>query len=151
MNEVSAKSKVTLRCPFCLTLNDVDLGKTGDRPKCGDCAKPLLLDRPVRVGGEDFERTVLGSEAPVLVDFYADWCAPCKYVAPLMDELAQTHEGKLLVVKVDTDQAPDLSQKWGIRSIPTVILFKEGEEVARSVGFEPEKLRSMAEEAVKPA
>ena len=151
MNEVSAKSKVTLRCPFCLTLNDVDLGKTGDRPKCGDCAKPLLLDRPVRVGGEDFERTVLGSEAPVLVDFYADWCAPCKYVAPLMDELAQTHEGRLLVVKVDTDQAPDLSQKWGIRSIPTVILFKEGEEVARSVGFEPEKLRSMAEEAVKPA
>ena len=151
MNEVSAKSKVTLRCPFCLTLNDVDLGKTGDRPKCGDCAKPLLLDRPVRVSGEDFERTVLGSEAPVLVDFYADWCAPCKYVAPLMDELAQTHEGKLLVVKVDTDQAPDLSQKWGIRSIPTVILFKEGEEVSRSVGFEPEKLRSMAEEAVKPA
>ena len=151
MNEVSAKSKVTLRCPFCLTLNEVDLGKTGDRPKCGDCAKPLLLDRPVRVSGEDFERTVLGSEAPVLVDFYADWCAPCKYVAPLMDELAQTHEGKLLVVKVDTDQAPDLSQKWGIRSIPTVILFKEGEEVARSVGFEPEKLRSMAEKAVKPA
>ena len=151
MNEVSARSKVTLRCPFCLTLNDVDLGKTGDRPKCGDCAKPLLLDRPVRVGGEDFERTVLGSEAPVLVDFYADWCAPCKYVAPLMDELAQTHEGRLLVVKVDTDQAPDLSQKWGIRSIPTVILFKEGEEVARSVGFEPEKLRNMAEEAVKPA
>ena len=151
MNEVSAKSKVTLRCPFCLTLNDVDLGETGDRPQCGDCAKPLLLDRPVRVSGEDFERTVLGSEAPVLVDFYADWCAPCKYVAPLMDELAQTHEGKLLVVKVDTDQAPDLSQKWGIRSIPTVILFKEGEEVARSVGFEPEKLRSLAEEAVKPA
>ena len=151
MNEVSAKSKVTLRCTFCLTLNEVNLGKTGDRPKCGDCAKPLLLDRPVRVSGEDFERTVLGSEAPVLVDFYADWCAPCKYVAPLMDELAQTHEGKLLVVKVDTDQAPDLSQKWGIRSIPTVILFKEGEEVARSVGFEPEKLRSLAEEAVKPA
>jgi len=151
VDKVSAKSKVTLRCPFCLTLNDVDLGKTGDRPKCGDCAKPLLLDRPVRVSGEDFERTVLGSEAPVLVDFYADWCAPCKYVAPLMDELAQTHEGKLLVVKVDTDQAPDLSQKWGIRSIPTVILFKEGEEVARSVGFEPEKLRSLAEDAVKPA
>lgn len=151
MNEVQRHTKVTLRCPFCLTLNQVDLGKSGARPKCGDCAKPLLLDRPVKVSGEDFERTVLGSEAPVLVDFYADWCAPCKYVAPLMDELARTHEGTLLVVKVDTDQAPDLSQKWGIRSIPTVILFKEGEEVSRSVGFEPEKLRSMADEAVKPA
>ena len=84
------------------------------------------------------------------VTFYADGCAPCKYVAPLMDELAQTHEGTLLVVKIDTDQAPEQSQKWGIRSIPTVILFKGGEEVGRSVGFEPEKLRAMADEAVKP-
>ena len=99
---------------------------------------------------EDFDRTVVGSEAPVLVDFYADWCAPCKYVAPLMDELAQTHEGTLLVVKVDTDQAPDVSQQFEIRSIPTVILFKSGAEVGRSVGFEPEKLRAMAEEAVRP-
>ncbi len=151
MNEVQQHKKVTVRCPFCLTLNKVDLGKSGDRPKCGDCAKPMLLDRPLKVRGEDFDRTVLGSEAPVLVDFFADWCAPCKYVAPLMDELAQTHEGKLLVVKVDTEQAPDLSQKWGIRSIPTVILFKGGEEVGRSVGFEPEKVRSMADEAVRPA
>ena len=150
MNEVSSKSKVTLRCPFCLTLNTLDLGKSGDRPKCVNCKKPLLLDRPIKVGGEDFDRTVLGSEAPVLVDFYADWCAPCKYVAPLMDELAKTHEGTLLVVKIDTDQAPDLSQKFGIRSIPTVILFKNGEEVGRSVGFEPEKLRDMAVEAVRP-
>ena len=151
MNEVQHDSKVTLRCPFCLTLNTVDLVKSGDRPKCGDCAKPLLLDRPVKVRGEDFDRTVLGSEAPVVVDFYADWCAPCKYVAPLMDELAQTHEGSLLVVKIDTDQAPDLSQQLGIRSIPTVIFFKDGEEVERSVGFEPEKVRSMADEAVRPA
>lgn len=151
MNEVSAKSKVTLRCPFCLTLNTVDLGRSGARPICGDCAKPLLLDRPVNVREEDFDRTVLGSGAPVLVDFYADWCAPCKYVAPLMDELAKTHEGALLVVKIDTDQAPDLSQKLGIRSIPTVILFKDGEEAGRSVGFEPEKLRTMADDAVRPA
>ena len=67
-----------------------------------------------------------------------------------MDELAETHEGTLLVVKVDTDQAPDVSQQFEIRSIPTVILFKSGEEVGRSVGFEPEKLRAMAEEAVRP-
>ena len=148
MSEVEYTTKVTLRCPFCMSLNSVDLGKSGDRPKCGECAKPLLLDRPVKVAGEDFDRTVLGSEAPVMVDFYADWCAPCKYVAPLMDELANTHQGSLLVVKIDTDQAPDLSQKFAIRSIPTVILFKDGEEVGRSVGFEPEKVKAMAEEAV---
>ncbi len=148
MSEVEYHNKVTLRCPFCLSLNSVDLGKSGDRPRCGDCSKPLLLDRPVKVSGEDFDRTVLGSEAPVLVDFYADWCAPCKYVAPLMDELAHTHQGTLLVVKVDTDQAPDLSQKLAIRGIPTVILFRDGEEVGRSVGFEPEMVRAMADEAV---
>ncbi len=151
MSEVEYGSKVTVRCPFCLTLNDVDLSKADDRPKCGECAKPLLLDRPVKVSGEDFDRTVLGSEAPVLVDFYADWCAPCKYVAPLMDELAETHKGTLLVAKIDTDQAPELSQKFGIRSIPTLILFKAGEEVERSVGFEPERVRAMAEEAVTSA
>jgi thioredoxin-like negative regulator of GroEL len=67
-----------------------------------------------------------------------------------MDELAKAHEGTLLVVKVDTDQAPDVSQQFNIRSIPTVILFNDGEEVGRSVGFEPEKLRAMADEAVKP-
>lgn len=151
MNEVPHQSKVTLRCPFCLTLNGVDLGKSGDRPICGDCGKPLLLDRPIKVAQEDFARTVLGSDVPVLVDFYADWCAPCKYVAPLIDEIAQSHEGKLLVVKIDTDQAPDLSQKMGIRSIPTLILFTGGEEVDRSVGFEPEKVRAMADDAVKSA
>ncbi len=150
MSDVSTKSKITIRCPFCLSLNTVDLAKSGDRPKCGNCEKPMLLDRPVKVAGEDFDRTVLGSKAPVLVDFYADWCAPCKYVAPLMDELAKTHEGTLFVVKIDTDQAPDLSGKFGIRSIPTVILFKDGEEVGRSVGFEPDKLRGLADEAVKP-
>ena len=150
MSEVEHHNKVTLRCPFCLSLNSVHLGKSGDRPMCGDCAKPLLLDRPVKVAREDFDRTVLGSEAPVMVDFYADWCAPCKYVAPLMDELAHTHQGTLLVVKIDTDQAPDLSQQFAIRSIPTVILFKDGEEVGRSVGFEPDKLRAMADEAVGP-
>ena len=147
MNEIERHCKVTLRCPFCLTLNDVDLGRSSDRPTCDDCAKPFLLDRPIRVNGEDFDRTALGSKAPVLVDFYADWCAPCRYVAPLMDELAQTHEGTLLIVKVDTDEAPDVSKKFGIRSIPTVILFRDGEEVARSVGFEPKKLRAMADEA----
>ena len=151
MDQVQYDTKVTVRCPFCLTLNDVDLGKSGDRPKCGDCAKPMLLDRPIKVDQDDFERTVLGSEAPVLVDFYADWCAPCKYVAPLIDELAQVHQGALLVVKIDTDRAPVLSQEWSIRSIPTVILFKDGAEVGRSVGFEPEKVRAMAGEAVSPA
>lgn len=135
--------KVTVRCPFCATLNQIELARAADRPKCGKCEKPMLLDRPVKVEEEDFARTVLQSAAPVLVDFYADWCAPCKMVAPLVDELAREHAGKVLVAKVDTDRAQQLSLTHHIRGIPTLILFKDGAEVARSVGFEPEKLRSM--------
>jgi thioredoxin 2 len=148
---VECPSKITVRCPFCSTLNGVDLNKASERPLCGDCAKPLLFDRPIKIGGSDFDRTVLGSQAPVLVDFYADWCAPCKFVAPLIDELAETHKGTLLVIKIDTDQAPELSQRFTIRGIPTLILFKAGEEIDRSVGFEPERVRSMVQEVLTSA
>ncbi len=144
------KEEVTLRCPFCLTLNAVDLKRAGERPACGDCAKPMLLDRPVKVTEEDFDRTVLGSTAPVLVDFYADWCGPCKIVAPILDEIAGAHTGKLLVAKVDSDRAQDIVQRLGIRGVPTLILFMGGEEMARSVGFEPEKIQNMVEQAVGP-
>lgn len=143
-----AGSSVTLRCGFCRTLNQVDLTRALQRPKCGDCGRPMLLDRPIKVGEEDFDRTVLGAGVPVLVDFYADWCAPCKMVAPLVDELAQTHAGKLLVAKVDTDHAQAVAQRFAIRGIPTLILFRDGVEAARSVGFEPEKVRALAQEAV---
>jgi thioredoxin len=108
----------------------------------------MLLDRPVKVAEEDFDRTVLGASVPVLVDFYADWCGPCKMVAPLVDDLARTHAGKLLVAKVDTDHAPGIAQRYGIRSIPTLILFRDGAETGRSIGFEPEKVTNLAEEAV---
>ena len=108
----------------------------------------MLLDRPVKVAQDDFDRTVLKSEAPVLVDFYADWCGPCKMVAPLMDEIAHQQVGKLLVVKVDTDRAPDVAMKYGIRSIPTLILFESGAEVERSLGFEPERVRELVQKAV---
>jgi thioredoxin 2 len=141
-------TSVTLRCNFCSTLNNVELTRASDRPQCGDCNKPMLLDRPVKVRQDDFDRTVLESAAPVLVDFYADWCAPCKMVAPLLDELAHEQAGKILVVKVDTDAAPDVAMKYEIRSIPTLILFQGGKEVERSLGFEPERLRDLVQRAV---
>ena len=144
----TVKTVVDLRCGFCGTMNRVDLARAEDRPKCGDCTKPMLLDRPVKVTQEDFERTVLKAEAPVLVDFYADWCAPCKMVAPLVDEVAYQKIGRMLVVKVDTDAAPDVAMKYGIRSIPTLILFRGGEEVERSVGFEPERVRVLVDDAL---
>jgi len=138
------KSPITIRCSFCAQLNRVDLTKAAQRPACGECGKPMLLDRPLKVAQEDFDRTVLKSSAPVLVDFYADWCGPCKMVAPFVDELAAQHIGKMLVAKVDTDRAPDVAMQYGIRSIPTIVVFRDGQEVERSLGFEPDRLRALA-------
>jgi thioredoxin 2 len=139
---------VTVRCGFCLTLNRVDIGKAADRPKCGKCERPILLDRPVKVQEEDFQKTVMEADAPVLVDFYADWCGPCKMVAPVVDELAREHVGKLLVGKVDTDKAPDLSLKLGIRGIPTLIVFKVGAEVGRIVGLDAQGLKDLVRKSL---
>ena len=118
----------TLRCSFCLKLNRVDVSRASDRPKCGDCGRPFLLDRPVKIAGDDLERVVADSEVPVLVDFYADWCGPCKIMAPA------DHTGEILVGKVDTDAAPAVSARYGIRGIPTLILFRGGTEVSRQTG-----------------
>lgn len=149
MTTTEAKSPVTIRCAFCDTKNRVDFARAADRPSCGECSKPMLLDRPVKVTQDDFDDTVLKASVPVLVDFYADWCGPCKMVAPLVDEIAHQHIGKILVAKVDTDRAPEVATKYGIRSIPTLIIFRDGAEVERSTGFEPERVRTLAEEAVR--
>ncbi len=148
MSAPKSAAHVALRCGFCLTMNRVDLARAAHRPKCGGCGRPILLDRPVKVSEADFEATVLGASAPVLVDFYADWCGPCKMVAPLVDEIAHAHAGRLLVAKVDTDRAPGVTRRVGIRGIPTLVVFKHGAEVARSVGFEPDRVRALAQEAV---
>jgi thioredoxin len=105
----------------------------------------MLLDRPVRVSEEDFERTVLDAARPVVVDFFADWCGPCKAMAPLMDEIARDGMGRLLVVKVDSDRAPGLSQRFDVRGIPTLIAFRDGKEVDRLVGFDPDAVRALVD------
>lgn len=147
----SAGSNVVLRCGFCLKLNAVDLTRAADRPQCGSCHKPMLLDRPVKVSQDDFEQTVLRADAPVLVDFYADWCQPCKMLAPMIDEIASTHVGTLLVTKLDTDQAPEIATRYAIRGVPTLILFQGGEEVQRSVGIMPDEIKEMVGRATGTA
>lgn len=148
MPETPTERHVTLRCGFCLELHSIDFGDARDRPPCPACGKPTLLDRPLKVGQDDFDATVIGSRVPVLVDFYADWCAPCKMVAPLVDEIAHQHIGKMLVVKVDTDAAPDIAMRYEIRSIPTIVVIQNGEETHRSLGFEPERVREFVSEAL---
>jgi thioredoxin 2 len=142
----SNQSGVNLRCGFCLEMTQVDL--IAGRPICGNCEKPILVDRPIKVAEEDFEATVLGADVPVLVDFYADWCGPCKMVAPIMDNVAHANVGQLIVAKVDTDRAQRISGELEIRGVPTLILFRDGAEVDRSVGLEPDKIRAMVQSAI---
>ena len=138
-----------LRCAFCLTLNRIDLARAADRPRCGSCERPFLVDRPVKVNGEDFDRTVLASDAPVLVDFHAEWCGPCKILAPMLDELAAADVGRILFTKVDTDQAQDVAARYAIRSVPTVVVFRGGQEVGRSVGIMMDEIRALLD-SVRP-
>ena len=133
----TAGHALTLRCQFCLTWNRVDASRTGDRPKCGKCARFLLLDRPWVLHDDSFQRTITESELPVLVDFYADWCGPCKVMAPAVDQLAAKYQGSALVAKLNTDLAQSVSQQFEIRGIPTVIVFRGGKEVARHSGAVP--------------
>lgn len=140
--------KATLRCPFCLTLNRVDVSRSDDRPKCGECTRPLLLDRPIKLTDEDFDRLIDDSEVPVLVDFHADWCGPCKMMAPAIDELARERSGEVLVAKLDTDANPLTPQRFGIRGIPTLIVFSGGEEAGRVTGAVPaDALSSLVDDA----
>ncbi|HEY9514145.1 MAG TPA: thioredoxin TrxC [Gemmatimonadaceae bacterium] len=148
-HEAATKAEsVTVRCQFCQTWNRVSAARVPDRPKCGKCGRPLLLDRPIVLDDENFERTIAESELPVLVDFYADWCGPCKMMAPIFDDLAARHQGRALVAKVNTDLAQRVSASFNIRGIPTTIVFRDGREVARQVGAVPRpKLEELLQSA----
>jgi thioredoxin 2 len=132
-----AQRKATVACPFCGRLNRVDLARAGDGPKCGECARPILLDRPLKLTDASFDRVIADSPVPVLVDFYADWCGPCKMVAPIMDDLARARMGEVLVAKLDTDANPRTSARFKVSSIPTVMVFRDGSVAAQQVGALP--------------
>ena len=121
-------------CPACLTANRVAQARIVEEPKCGHCGTPLLDGKPVEAGASAFDALIERTDMPVLVDFWAPWCGPCRAMAPMFEQAARKLATEARFVKVNTDAEQALAARYAIRAIPTLILFRDGAEVKRHSG-----------------
>jgi thioredoxin 2 len=136
-----------VRCENCGRRNRVPAAATGT-PRCGNCHKPLAWI--VDAGDEDFAEVAERASVPVLVDLWAPWCGPCRMVSPALAQLAGEMAGRLKLVKVNVDQAPKLQQRYGVQAIPTLMVLRNGQVVARQAGAAPAAaLRAWLEQALQ--
>lgn len=121
-------------CPHCDAINRIPSDRITESPKCGSCHRALFTGEPVPVDTSRFQRHMMRSDIPLLVDFWAPWCGPCRTMAPYFSQAASQLEPHMRLIKVDTDAEPALGNQFSIRSIPTLALIKGGSEVARQAG-----------------
>ncbi len=121
-------------CPDCTAVNRIPSARLNQHPKCGKCHQPLFTGHPVELNGEIFQKHMIRNDILVLVDFWAPWCGPCKAMAPAFEQASVQMTPRVRFSKVDTEAEQALAEKFGIRSIPTLVLFQNGREVARQAG-----------------
>ena len=127
-------SNSNIVCPHCDAVNRVPTQRFAENPACGKCKQPLFTGSPVALTDANFERHVSRGDLPIVVDFWAPWCGPCKMMAPAYEQAASQIEPRARLAKVDTEQNQRLAQRFAIRSIPTLAVFKNGQLVANQPG-----------------
>lgn len=125
---------IHIACPHCDAINRVQYSKLDLAPKCGKCHQALFIGKPLELSSQNFSKFINQTDIPIVIDFWAPWCGPCKMMAPIFEQTSSIIEPRARLAKLNTELSQDIAASYHIRSIPTLVIFKDGKEAARQSG-----------------